>query len=90
MAKPEQKEAGYLRIIVMPRSKSSKEDRKSDLDTPPVSAVEGRLQPDLGTDFDLVDEEEDPAAFFRGLIIALPISLLLWGIIIWATLTLIA
>jgi hypothetical protein len=29
-------------------------------------------------------EQEAPQAFFRGLVIAVPISLALWGAILWA------
>ncbi len=32
---------------------------------------------------EILQPENDPLRFFKGLIFALPISLLIWGIIIW-------
>ncbi len=32
---------------------------------------------------EILQSENDPLRFFKGLIFALPISLLIWGIIIW-------
>lgn len=36
-----------------------------------------------GCDID-ADEDEDPLSFFRGLLFAIPISIILWGLIIAA------
>jgi hypothetical protein len=90
MAKFEQQEATGSHIMTLPNSISTSEPGRSGIDAAGVSVTENRDCSGPRAGFDLGDEDEEPGLFFKGFLIALPISLFLWAIIIWAIIALIS